>query len=88
MATANPDQSGVDVAFIVLLILTSITGLALLALRETSWMGTTLIVHLGAVMALFVSLPYGKFVHGIYRGAALVKFALEKRRPGLNLGSD
>jgi citrate/tricarballylate utilization protein len=87
-ATANPEQSGVDVAFIVLLILTSVTGLALLALRESSWMGATLIVHLGAVMALFVSLPYGKFVHGIYRGAALVKFALEKRRPGLNLGSD
>jgi citrate/tricarballylate utilization protein len=39
-------------------------------------------------MALFVSLPYGKFVHGIYRGAALVKYALERRRPGLNLGSD
>lgn len=87
-ATSNPEQSGVDVAFIVLLILTSATGLALLALRETSWMGATLIIHLGAVMALFISLPYGKFVHGIYRGAALVKFALEKRRPGLNLGAD
>jgi len=87
-ATATPSQSGMDIAFIVLLILTSVTGLALLALRDTSWMGVTLIIHLGAVMALFVSLPYGKFVHGIYRGAALVKFALEKRRPGLNLGSD
>ena len=87
-ATATPSQSGMDIAFIVLLILTSVTGLVLLALRDTSWMGVTLIIHLGAVMALFVSLPYGKFVHGIYRGAALVKFALEKRRPGLNLGSD
>ena len=87
-ATATPSQSGMDIAFIVLLILTSVTGLVLLALRDTSWMGVTLIIHLGAVMALFVSLPYGKFVHGIYRGTALVKFALEKRRPGLNLGSD
>jgi len=86
--TANPEQTGMDVAFIALLFLTSLTGLALLALRETTWMASMLIVHLGAVMALFVSLPYGKFVHGIYRGAALVKYALERRRPGLNLGSD
>ena len=47
-----------------------------------------LVLHLGAVMALFVSLPYGKFVHGLYRGAALVKFALERRRPGINLGGE
>ena len=87
-ATANPEQAGMDVAFIALLILTGVTGLALLALRESMWMGVLLIVHLGAVMALFISLPYGKFVHGIYRGGALVKYALERRRPGLNLGSD
>lgn len=86
--TANPEQAAMDVAFIALLILTSLTGLALLALRESAWMGSMLIIHLGAVMALFVSLPYGKFVHGIYRGAALVKFSLERRRPSIDLGSD
>jgi citrate/tricarballylate utilization protein len=32
-------------------------------------------------MALFLTLPYGKFAHGIYRGAALVRFAVEKRQP-------
>ena len=26
------------------------------------------------VLALFVTLPYGKMVHGVYRLAALVKF--------------
>ena len=30
-------------------------------------MGVLLAVHLGAVMALFVTLPYGKFVHAVYR---------------------
>ena len=40
-------------------------------------MAALLVVHLGAVLALFVTLPYGKFVHGIYRTAALVKFARE-----------
>jgi citrate/tricarballylate utilization protein len=26
-------------------------------------------------------LPYGKFAHGIYRSAALLKWSIEKRRP-------
>ena len=43
-------------------------------------MGVLLIVHLGIVLVLFVTLPYGKFVHAIYRSAALVKYALESRR--------
>jgi citrate/tricarballylate utilization protein len=51
-------------------------------------MPSALIIHLGSVLALFVSLPYGKFVHAIYRSAALVKYALERRRPGLNLGAE
>jgi citrate/tricarballylate utilization protein len=44
-------------------------------------MGTLLVIHLGFVMALFLTLPYGKFVHGVYRSAALVKYALERTRP-------
>jgi citrate/tricarballylate utilization protein len=43
-------------------------------------MGALLAVHLGAVMALFLTLPYGKFAHGFYRTAALLKWAIEKRR--------
>jgi citrate/tricarballylate utilization protein len=26
-------------------------------------------------------MPYGKFAHGIFRGAALLKYAIEKRKP-------
>ena len=62
------------------LLLTSFTGLALLAGRDTSWMGILLAIHLGVVMALFLTLPYGKFAHGFYRCAALLKWAIEKRR--------
>jgi citrate/tricarballylate utilization protein len=73
----DPEQDGMDVSFITLLFLTSATGLLLLVLREQSLMGPLLIVHLGVVLALFVTLPYGKFVHGLYRAAALVKYARE-----------
>ena len=46
-------------------------------------------VLLGAVMAFFLTLPYGKFAHAPYRVAALLKFAVEKRMPNhLRLGSD
>ena len=31
------------------------------------------------VMALFVTLQYGKFVHGLYRTVALIQYARESR---------
>ncbi|KQM78715.1 tricarballylate utilization 4Fe-4S protein TcuB [Xylophilus sp. Leaf220] len=82
-------QRPMDRGFIALLLLTSATGLALLALRDTSLMALLLAVHLGVVMALFLTLPYGKFAHSIFRSAALLKFAIEKRLPNrLQLGGD
>jgi citrate/tricarballylate utilization protein len=70
---------GMDVAFLVMLFLTSLTGLLLLILRDTGAMGILLAIHLGVVLALFLSLPYGKFVHGLYRLAALIKYSGERR---------
>jgi citrate/tricarballylate utilization protein len=81
-------QDGMDLAFLALLFLVSLTGLLLLALRETRAMGTLLAVHLGAVLALFLSLPYGKFVHALYRFAALARFHIERRRPLPEIGSE
>jgi citrate/tricarballylate utilization protein len=74
-------QRGMDVAFLVLLFLTSLTGLLLLVLRDTPAMGVLLAVHLGVVLGLFLTLPYGKFVHAVYRFAALVRYSLERSRP-------
>lgn len=82
-------QRPLDRGFMLLLLLTSASGLALLAWRDTAAMGVLLVVHLGAVMAFFLTLPYGKFAHGIYRSAALLKWAIEKRQPSrLKLGGD
>ncbi len=87
--TADASQKPMDLGFIALLFLTSLTGLALMLWRDTSFLALLLAVHLGVVMALFVTLPYGKFAHGIFRSAALLKWAIEKRQPNrLQLGSD
>jgi citrate/tricarballylate utilization protein len=78
-----------DRGFITLLFFVSLTGLALLIGRSTSAMPLLLAIHLGVVMALFLTLPYGKFAHGIFRSAALLKSSIEKRqRNTLQLGSD
>jgi citrate/tricarballylate utilization protein len=79
-ALADADQHGLDESFIVLLWLTSLTGMLLLVLRNSGLMAPLLVVHLGVVLALFVTLPYGKFMHGLYRTAALVKAAAEELR--------
>ena len=70
---------GMDYAFIWLLFWVSATGLILLALRETSFMGLTLAIHLGLVYGFFLILPFSKFVHGIYRFTALLADAGEKQ---------
>jgi citrate/tricarballylate utilization protein len=85
----DPAQRPMDRGFIALLFIISLTGLALLALRDSAAMPSLLAVHLGVVMALFLTLPYGKFAHGIFRCAALLKWAIEKRQPStLTLGGD
>jgi citrate/tricarballylate utilization protein len=79
-ALGDPSQRGLDESFILMLFLTSATGLLLLALRQQPAMPIVLVAHLGFVLALFLTLPYGKFVHGLYRIAALLRFATEAHR--------
>ena len=82
-------QRPMDLGFIALLFLTSVSGLALWLGRGTPALALLLCLHLGAVMALFATLPYGKFAHGIFRSAALLRHAIEKRQPNtIGLAAD
>jgi citrate/tricarballylate utilization protein len=72
-------RRGMDTVFLLMLFLTSVTGFALMVLRDSAGMGHLLSLHLGVVLGLFLSLPYGKFVHGLYRFLALMKYAAERR---------
>jgi len=69
---------GLDLAFLVTLLLVSVSGLLLLVLRDTGLMGATLLLHLATVMVLYLTAPYGKMVHGIYRFGALMRSAQER----------
>ena len=75
----DEQRFGMEFAFLAMLFLTSLTGLLLLVLRATAAMPLLLALHLGVVFALFLTMPYGKFVHGLYRFAALVRYAKEHR---------
>ncbi len=82
-------QKPMDLGFIALLFFTSLSGLALWLGRGSAALPALLAIHLGVVMALFATLPYGKFAHGIFRTAALLRYAVEKRQPNpIGLGSD
>ena len=78
-AHGDASQKPMDRAFIVLLFLISASGLLLLAYRDSAAMAVLLAVHLGFVMGFFLTMPYGKFAHGLYRVAALLKNSIEKR---------
>ena len=70
---------GAEMAFVVLLLLTGGSGLALYWLGDTAWLRALLALHLGAVLAFFLLMPYSKMVHGFYRLAALARDAADRR---------
>src|SRR5204863_4009895 len=76
---ADRQMATMDVAFLLALLVTSLTGLLLLIVRDTAAMGTMLTIHLGLVAALFITMPYGKFAHLFYRYAALIRNSVEAR---------
>ena len=77
-APASEGLVSLDYIFLAILGLVSISGLLTLALRGTWIMGTILVIHLALVAALFITAPYGKFVHLVYRYLALAKYDAEQ----------
>jgi citrate/tricarballylate utilization protein len=74
-------MADIDYEFLIILNLASVSGMLTLVLRSTSLMGVAFAVHLGLVLSLFVTAPYGKFVHFTYRYISLVKNRLEETLP-------
>jgi citrate/tricarballylate utilization protein len=79
----SPAEAGVvtlDYSFLIILGLAAVTGMLTLVLRGTAAMGTALTIHLGLVAALYITAPYGKFVHAVYRYVALLRNHVEQRQ--------
>lgn len=74
-ALGAPNVRGGEMAFVLLLLVIAATGLALYLLRETGAIAALLILHLGAVLTLFLLMPYSKMIHGFFRLAALIRDA-------------
>ncbi|RJF68322.1 tricarballylate utilization 4Fe-4S protein TcuB [Rhodopseudomonas palustris] len=83
---SDPHEVQLNVAFLILLGVVTLSGLALLGLRDTAAMGGLLILHLGLVFGFFMALPFTKAIHAPFRAAALLRAAAEaqaaKRLPG------
>jgi citrate/tricarballylate utilization protein len=78
--------SGMDYVFLVTLGLTALTGMMTLILRAAPAMGSILVLHLACIAALFLSAPYGKFVHAVYRTLALIRYEFEQAQPHEHVG--
>ena len=70
---------GMDYTFLIMLGLVALTGMLTLIFRATAALGSLLVLHLALVAALFITAPYGKFVHAVYRSLALVRYYAEQR---------
>ncbi|SIO11495.1 tricarballylate utilization 4Fe-4S protein TcuB [Vannielia litorea] len=77
-----PAAWGGEMAFILLLLTVSATGLVLYAATGTGAVSILLPLHLGAVLTFFLLTPFSKMAHGFYRMAALTADAGRKRRQG------
>jgi len=85
-APAEGAAVGMDYVFLVTLGLTALTGMLTLILRATSAMGSILVLHLACIAALFLSAPYGKFVHAVYRTLAILRYEIEQSQPHEHVG--
>jgi citrate/tricarballylate utilization protein len=75
----NNKMKIMDKTFLVTLLLTALTGILLLSLRNTVFMGSLLVIHVSFVGVLFVTAPYGKFIHFVYRYLSMIRYHQEKR---------
>ncbi len=72
-------MESMDRIFLITLFMVSATGIMLFAMRSTALMGLFLLIHLSFVGLLFISAPYGKFIHLVYRYLSIARYHQEKR---------
>jgi citrate/tricarballylate utilization protein len=71
-----------DYGLLAALAFLALSGLATLLTRDTAAFGIVLLIHMAALVESFAMAPYSKFVHLVFRFAALVRDNLERDRKG------
>jgi CitB-like protein len=71
-----------DYGLLTALTFLALSGLAVLLTRNTAAFGIILLIHLAAVTLSFASAPYSKFVHVVFRFAALIRDNAEQLPAG------
>ncbi|ABE39554.1 Citrate utilization protein B [Rhodopseudomonas palustris BisB5] len=85
---SNRREARLNVAFLLLLGLVAVSGLAVLAFRSTPAMGLLLVGHLGLVFGMFAALPFTKALHAPFRAAALLRSAIDKQQAAARRDAD
>lgn len=73
-AIIDKKSVAMDYALILMLFASSFSGLLLMFLKDSPALPFVLYLHLSTIMALFVMIPYSKFIHIFYRFIALLKY--------------
>ncbi|MGO8739676.1 tricarballylate utilization 4Fe-4S protein TcuB [Rhodoblastus sp.] len=81
-APSERGETRLNLVFLVLIVVTVLSGLALLVWRDGAAMGPLLALHLGLVTGFFAILPAGKALHAPFRAAAILRSATERLSRG------
>lgn len=77
---ANRPMLSMDLVFLGNLDAVAVSGMLTLLLRGTALLGPILGLHIACLFALYVTAPYGKFVHSVYRFAAILEDRVSRTR--------
>ena len=75
-----PAARRLDAGFVLVLLSVGVSGSALLAFRDSVAMRPLLLVHLASIVVLYLTAPYGKLIHAVYRIGATMRSAQERQR--------
>jgi citrate/tricarballylate utilization protein len=73
---AVASSASLDSAFLAALILVCMTGIAVLVTQKSvGVVHVVLLAHLATIIMFYITVPYGKMMHAVYRFGALVRYA-------------
>jgi citrate/tricarballylate utilization protein len=76
----NENINSMDINFIMILLMSVLTGFLVLLFRSTIFMPILFIIHLSTVITFFIMLPFSKLQHAVFRYASIYKYFSEMNK--------